>query len=245
MKSVLCIRQSDAGDAVDGSVTMLSMSQGDDDEIPELPGDALDKQRYLLQLSLDRLKSKRNSPDSAVSKVAEGARKILEGMENARVSLLPTVSLVTFKPNPFIEAVSRLNAELQPALERDAARKQKWREEWEAGQIAAPISAPADPAPLSAAARRKPVTSPDEIQRLRQYRRELLARYKAATGHSSRVVFEEGPARNLHTCHKQKFHLWQKGELSADSAPSTSLERILVLLVPIPGVKTKRKRIID
>lgn len=81
------------------------MSQGDDDESPDPPGDEARKRRFSLELTLERAKSQLDAQESARSKPLDPARKTVEAAGETKAPKLPTIH----KPTPFVEVVQRLH----------------------------------------------------------------------------------------------------------------------------------------
>ncbi len=58
-------------------------------------------------------------------------------------------------------------------------------------------------------------------------RKLMLAEYKAATGHTSQTIYFKATAAKAHSCHKESFYDWLRGDLPPTSLTAQSLELFL------------------
>lgn len=201
------------------------MDDFEEDDPEEQPGDGFKKAIYLLQLDRERLIRAAKSVSSLgeIACAANTVSRVSAGI----LSRLPFSPMVSSVPQLTEGRIARSGA-------RDAALRRKWKREFddqgsshgrsEQGgvlpvSLAGPTGACADSANVS--------SDGDEKKALAAERRAVLSSYHAATGHSNKTIYEAATAAGMHSCYKQKFYEWLRGELPSSSQTAQSLVRFL------------------
>ena len=81
------------------------MSQGDDDESPDPPGEEASKRCYSLELTLERVKSQLDVKARPEAILLKRPGRLSRRPERRRPPKLPTIH----KPTPFVEVVQRVH----------------------------------------------------------------------------------------------------------------------------------------
>ena len=222
------------------------MGDHEEDDPVELPGDGFRKQMYLLGLESER-RAKMIQQTSVfqdlarasltINRISEGIFK--NGMPPATLSAVPSVA-------------AGLNISAAVSLQsRDAALKRKWKREFDGRgssighneqgggppvNLAGPTGVRAGSANVSA--------DGDGKKALAVERAAVLASYREATGHSNKTIYEAATAAGMHSCYKQKFYEWLRGELPSSSQTAQSLARFLAdrPTFDLRAIRRSRKR---
>lgn len=205
------------------------MDDHEEDDPVELPGDGFRKQMYLLGLESER-RDKLIQRSNAIGDLARASLVISRVSEGILEKALPMAALSAVS-----SVAAGLNISAAVSLQRrDAALKRKWKREFDGRgsalgnieqrdrppvNLAGPTGACADSLTLSA--------DGDERKTLAVERAAVLASYRETTGHSNKTIYEAATTAGMHSCYKQKFYEWLRGELPSSSQTAQSLVRFL------------------